>query len=150
MDAGELGRQTAANLHAAAVALGDDPWDPYAFVLAEAARQGLTVERVAPGFDMLDGGRASFDPEGRLIFHESCGTPFEEAFLVAHEIGHVVLGDDPDKLVVNTVDLARPTASIRASRTTGGGSAARFRWTCSPASCSCRGRWRGSCSSRMA
>ncbi|WP_068083754.1 UvrD-helicase domain-containing protein [Novosphingobium rosa] len=108
MDAGELGRQTAANLHAAAVALGDDPWDPYAFVLAEAARQGLTVERVAPGFDMLDGGRASFDPEGRLIFHESCGTPFEEAFLVAHEIGHVVLGDDPDELVVNTVDLARP------------------------------------------
>lgn len=107
MDAGEIGRQTAAALHAAALARGSDPWDPYAFALAEARNQGLKVNACAPGSHVLDGGRATYDPEDRLIIHEDAGTPFEQAFLVAHEIGHVVLGDDPDEVVVNTVDPAR-------------------------------------------
>ncbi|HEY3789583.1 MAG TPA: UvrD-helicase domain-containing protein, partial [Urbifossiella sp.] len=44
----------------------------------------------------LDGARAVFIPRDRLILHENVGTPFDQAFLVAHEIGHVELGDDPD------------------------------------------------------
>jgi superfamily I DNA/RNA helicase len=107
MDAGELGRQAAAALHDAAVAKGGDPWNSYAFALAEAKNQGLKVNACAPGSHVLDGGRATYDPEDRLIIHEDAGTPFDQAFLVAHEIGHVVLGDDPDEVVVNTVDPAR-------------------------------------------
>lgn len=112
MDAGELGRQTAAVLHAAAVAKGGDFWDPYAFALAEAKNQGLRVNACAPGSSVLDGGRATYDPEDRLIIHEDAGTAFDKAFLVAHEIGHVVLGDDPDEVVVNTVDPARAAEAM--------------------------------------
>jgi len=112
MDAGEIGRQTAAALHTAAVAVGDDPWDPYALVLSEAKRQRLTVNRCAPGSHILDGGRATFDPEDRIVIHEEVGTLFDQAFLVAHEIGHVVLGDDPAEVVVNTVDPARAAEAM--------------------------------------
>lgn len=94
MDAVEVARQVAADLHARAVATGLDPWHPYAFVMAEAQRRGLDVESTARGAAVLNGGRATFIPEDQLILHENVGTLFEQAFLVAHEIGHVELGDD--------------------------------------------------------
>jgi superfamily I DNA/RNA helicase len=36
------------------------------------------------------------------------GTPFEQAFLIAHEIGHVELGDDPDMEPAREIEPARP------------------------------------------
>lgn len=97
MDANELARQKASQLHFEAVARGLDPWEPYAFACAEAERRGITVEQAAPDAVQLDGARAVFIARDRLILHENIGNAFEQAFLVAHEIGHVELGDDPDK-----------------------------------------------------
>jgi superfamily I DNA/RNA helicase len=107
MDAIELARQRAAELHGQAVTNGHDPWQPYDFALAEAKRRGLDVETAAPGAAMLNGGRATFIAADRLILHEKAGTAFERAFLIAHEIGHVELGDDPDDVARSSIDPAR-------------------------------------------
>ena len=108
MDGVELARQIAAELYGNAIARGMDPWSPYTFVVAEAERRGIDVEPTAVGAAILDGGRAVFIPEDDLIIHERAGSAFEEAFLVAHELGHVELGDDPDDGPARTIDLARP------------------------------------------
>ncbi|OGA57258.1 MAG: DNA helicase UvrD [Burkholderiales bacterium RIFCSPHIGHO2_01_FULL_64_960] len=96
MDAIEVGRQTAAGLHAQAVAAGCDPWRPYSFAVAEAKRRDLDVEQVSPGAANLKGGRARLIPSDQMILHERTGSDFEKAFLVAHEIGHAHLGDGHD------------------------------------------------------
>ena len=96
MDGIELARQAAARLHGQAVARGLDPWVPYEFVLAEAERRGFDVEPTARGAALLAGGRAVFIPEDGLILHENAGSKFDQAYLVAHEIGHAELGDDRD------------------------------------------------------
>lgn len=106
MDAIELARQAAARLHEEAVASGRNPWKPYAFAKAEAERRGFDVEVAAKGAAVLDGGRAVFVARDSLILHEDAGTPFEQAFLVAHEIGHAELGDDSDP--AREIDPARP------------------------------------------
>ncbi|MBX9778187.1 MAG: UvrD-helicase domain-containing protein [Xanthobacteraceae bacterium] len=108
MDAVELARQAAARLHTQAVEKGHDPWRPYAFAKAEAERRGLDVEVAAKGAAVLDGGRAVFVARDDLILHEDAGTPFERAFLVAHEIGHAELGDDGDPTPSREIDPARP------------------------------------------
>jgi superfamily I DNA/RNA helicase/Zn-dependent peptidase ImmA (M78 family) len=107
MDAIELARKKAADLHAQAVVRGEDPLNPYAFVKAEAKRRGIDVEKAAPGSVNLDGGRATFISNDALILHENIGTPFDQAFLVAHEIGHVELGDDPGAEPVQNIDPVR-------------------------------------------
>jgi superfamily I DNA/RNA helicase len=96
MDGNELARRKAAELHFEALARGLDPWQPYEFAIAEAKRRGLNVEPTVPGAVHLSGARATFIPEDRLILHENVGTAFDQAFLVAHELGHVELGDDRD------------------------------------------------------
>ncbi|RKH97266.1 ImmA/IrrE family metallo-endopeptidase [Corallococcus sp. AB030] len=108
MDRVELGRQTATTLHLKAVANGLDPWKPYEFAVAEARRRGLDVEPTAVGSALLNGGRAAFIPRDRLILHENAGSSFEQAFLIAHELGHVELGDDIEAEPANTIDPARP------------------------------------------
>jgi len=108
MDAIELARQAAARLHAQAVANGHDPWNSYAFAKAEAERRGLDVEVAVKGAAVLDGGRAVLVARDDLILHEDAGTPFERAFLVAHEIGHTELGDAADPTPARDIDPARP------------------------------------------
>ncbi len=107
MDAVELARQIADRLHREAVALGDDPWQPYAFALAEAKRRDLDVESTTRGASGLHGSRATFIAADQLILHEDVGTPFEQAFLMVHEIGHVELGDDSDGESAVEIDPAR-------------------------------------------
>jgi superfamily I DNA/RNA helicase len=97
VDSVELARQAAAQLHARLVASGADPWSPYDFAVAEAKRRGIDVEPTAAGAAVLNGGRATFIAADALILHEKIGSHFEQAFLVAHEIGHVELGDDPHR-----------------------------------------------------
>lgn len=108
MDGVELARQHAKRLHDLAVERGSDPWSTYQFAVDIANERGITVEACAPGAALLDGARAAFDGEIPLIVHENCGTPFEQAFLVAHEIGHAELGDgeEGDGLLVQ-IDPAR-------------------------------------------
>lgn len=107
MDGVELARRIAAELHRQAVARGVDPWSPYAFAVAEAERRGIDVEPTAAGAAVLDGARATFAPGDGLILHENTGTPFDQAFLVAHEIGHAELGDDPEGEPARDIDPAR-------------------------------------------
>lgn len=97
IDAIEIARLRGAKLHADAVERGIDPWDLYKFACAEADRREICVESTAPDAVQLDGARAVFIPRDRLILHENAGTSFDLAFLVAHEIGHVELGDDSDE-----------------------------------------------------
>lgn len=108
MDAIELARQRAAELHCQAVQRGCDPWKPYEFAIAEAKHHGYDVEDLKPGASMLDGGRAKLLPSGALILHEQKGTLFERALLVAHEIGHALLGDADDSTPAKDVDFSRP------------------------------------------
>nr|WP_312379163.1 UvrD-helicase domain-containing protein [Delftia acidovorans] len=109
MDPIELGRQHARRLHDAAVQRGLNPWSPYEFAVGIAIDLGINVETCAPGSALLDGGRASFDPDIPLIVHEAKGSPFDQAFLVAHEIGHAELGDGEEE--------AEPAAHIDPART---------------------------------
>lgn len=93
MQAVELARKAAAVLHDQAVASGHDPWKPYEFAVAEADRRGFDVESTKKGSPNLRGARARYFPMEKFILHEKCTTLFEQAFLVAHEIGHAELGD---------------------------------------------------------
>src|SRR5688572_10450705 len=97
MDAVELARQAAAQLHDELVHDGHNPSDPYTFAVVEASRRDIEVTGLAPGATMLEGARARLGATGteRFIVHESIGSGFEQAFLVAHELGHAHLGDDP-------------------------------------------------------
>lgn len=107
MDAVEIGRRRAAALFRDAEAAGVDPWQPYEVASFAARSQRVTVEKVAKGHVSLGGGRAIYDPEWRNILHEDTGSPFSDAFLVAHEVGHVVLGDDQVADTVTDVDEER-------------------------------------------
>ena len=108
MDGVELARQIAADLHRNAVERGLDPWSPYAFAVSEAERRDIDVEPTAVGAAILDGARAVLVSKDDLILHESIGSPFEDAFLVAHEIGHIELGDDSQRAPVRSINPARP------------------------------------------
>jgi superfamily I DNA/RNA helicase len=93
MDAIEFARQEAARMHAAAIARGGDPAAPLGLVLAEAGRLGLDVESARPGARVLTGARAKYVAADAMIYYEDAGTLFDRAFLIAHELGHAVLGD---------------------------------------------------------
>lgn len=107
MSAAEVARQRAAELHHEAVNRGNDPWKAYEFAVAEANHHGYDVEEVAQGAAMLDGGRAKLLPDAVLILHEKKGSPFEKALLVAHEIGHAMLGDANVSTTAIAIDFAR-------------------------------------------
>ena len=108
MDPIELARQHARRLHDEAVQRGRNPWSPYEVAVGIANDLGITVETCAPSAALLDGGRASFDPDVPLIIHEGNGSPFDQAFLVAHEIGHAELGDGEEESEQATnIDPAR-------------------------------------------
>ncbi|WP_407792376.1 UvrD-helicase domain-containing protein [Pigmentiphaga litoralis] len=108
MDPIELGRQHARRLHDEAVLRGGNPWVPYKFAVSIAKNLGIKVETCAPDSSLLDGGRASFDPDIPLIIHEAKGSLFDQAFLVAHEIGHAQLGDgEGERQPTSNIDPAR-------------------------------------------
>lgn len=107
MDAVELGRRRAADLHARILGKGGNPRAPYAFAVKVAEALGLGVEGANPGSASLDNGRATLIPSDALIVHENVGSDFEKAFLVAHEIGHHELGDAEDSPTATDVDAAR-------------------------------------------
>lgn len=110
MDRVEIGRKAAEALHAQAVTAGHDPWQPLAFALGEVKRRNLDAEDTNKGASGLNGGRAAFIRADGLILYERGGTEFERAFLVAHEIGHIELGDDVEEAKENApynIDPAR-------------------------------------------
>ena len=144
MDAVELGRQRAADLHRKGVELGDDPWRPYDFAVAEAKRRGFDVEPTSRGAAVLDGSRATLVAAHRLIVHEDTGSPFDQAFLVLPpaevlvastgvigvELDYALIDKALPKLIRRAPQSRRRSASI-ASSIMDDDSGARFRWTCS-------------------
>lgn len=107
MDAIENARRTATQLHAERVAKGGDPANPYDFVKSEIESRELYLEGTKPGAVLLDGGRAKYIPNEGLILHEKCDSEFENAFLAAHELGHVVLGDGVDSEQSPAIEMDR-------------------------------------------
>lgn len=107
MDAVELARQIAADLHTKLAEKGGNPTRPYEFACAEASRRGIDVERTMPSAKMLNSGRASYLADQALILHENTGNEFDDAFLVAHEIGHDALGDNLVEGQVREIDPGR-------------------------------------------
>jgi superfamily I DNA/RNA helicase len=107
MDAAELARQKAAQCNYDAVAGGLDPWKPLALALSEAERRDIDVEPSSPGGSYLGKSRATFRQAEQLIVYENVGSDFDKAFLIAHEIGHSDLGDDPEVQEEVKIDAAR-------------------------------------------
>lgn len=108
MDSTESARQIAAAIHAELIGLGHDPWQSFQFVSAEVSRRDFDAEPVQKGSAMLRGSRASLAADDNLILYESCGTPFDHAFLIAHELGHLSLGDaEGNAPAPHTIDPAR-------------------------------------------
>lgn len=107
MDLNEISRQIGARLHAEAVGRGNSPCEPYSFAVTEAVRRGIEVERVPPGDIRLHGSRALYDPEALLILHENSADLFADAFLVAHEVGHVEFGGANDFASTTEADPLR-------------------------------------------
>jgi len=107
MDAIENARRIASQLHAERVAKGCDPTEPYAFVKSEIENRELCLEDTKPGAALLDGGRAKYIPNEWLVLHERCESEFENAFLAAHELGHIVLGDGVDSDQSPAIEMDR-------------------------------------------
>ncbi|WP_050660553.1 UvrD-helicase domain-containing protein [Gallaecimonas pentaromativorans] len=91
MDAIEAARQTAERLHQEAIERGCGTNDLLRFVKAEADHRGIDVIPMPQGAPKLNGARALFDCQAEMILFEDMGSDFDKAFLIAHEIGHVVL-----------------------------------------------------------
>ncbi len=115
MDGVEIGRQVAATLHVTAVAAGNDPWNPLAFAMAEATRLDLDVEGATKGATILNAGHACYIRDDRLIVYEKHGSAFDRAFLIAHELGHVHLGDDVAETQDTTPYTIDPARAAEAS-----------------------------------
>ena len=107
MDATEAARREAERIHRAAVAAGDDPWKSLDFVRREAVRRELDVYALPPGDSQLKGGRAAFDSQAGIILYENAGSEFDRAFLIAHELGHVVLEGGTQDVVTEQVEPDR-------------------------------------------
>ena len=67
--------------------------------------RGLDVETANPGAAVLDNGRATLVPRTTSSSTRTSARRFEQAFLVAHEIGHHELGDAS----IPTTVLSTPT-----------------------------------------
>lgn len=109
MDAFELIRRKAAKLHAAVVATGTDPLNPYALVIAAATHLDLELHWLPAGDPDLKGGRALFDDQGGSILCEAHDDNIERAQLVAHEIGHASLHAGDGACTRNDIDPSRTT-----------------------------------------
>jgi superfamily I DNA/RNA helicase len=118
MSAVERGRQKAAELHTQALAAGVDPFDSLALVLWVASKIPVQTEDLAPGAAAFQGGQALYDPTHKTIFYPNIQDRFFAAFLVAHEIGHVCLGDasQMDKVVEVDPERAAEAAPVGEDR----------------------------------
>lgn len=93
IDSIEAARQRASALQDSAIAYGTDPWKPLEHVLWQVAVAGFAAEATDPAASQLDGAFACFLPTDGLILYRDQGNAFERAFLIAHELGHALLGD---------------------------------------------------------
>lgn len=107
MDRIEAARREAEGIHRAAVALGDRPDELLALVRTESGRRDVLLFGVPAGDSVLKGGLAVFDRQSRAIFYQDCGTDFDRAFLIAHELGHVVIEGGTEDGITRQVEPDR-------------------------------------------
>jgi superfamily I DNA/RNA helicase len=93
IDSIEAARRHAAALQESALSYAVDVWKPLEHVLWQVDRAGFAAEPTDPSASQLDGAFACFLPDCGLILYRDDGSDFEQAFLIAHELGHALLGD---------------------------------------------------------
>jgi len=110
MHAIEAARQEAERLHLAARDSGSASYNPLGLAISEAESRDIEVYAVPKGDPQLKGGRAIFDSQAWMILYEGVGSEFDKAFLISHELGHVVIEGGAEDIVTEEVDEARPSA----------------------------------------
>lgn len=109
MDAFELIRRSAGDLHDDVVREGIDPFDVSSLVAKAASLRRLEIILVPADDPSLMGARALHDEQAGAILVGSEGTPIDHAMLVAHEIGHEVHHKGSQECGADDVDLSRST-----------------------------------------
>lgn len=107
MDAVDAARKIAENVHRTAVEQGANPWRLLEFVLGEAAKRNIVVYALPPDDPQLKGGQAVFDSQAQAILYAEAGTDFDRAFLIAHELGHVLVDGGKNDVVTQRVEPDR-------------------------------------------
>ncbi|MGY0584234.1 MAG: UvrD-helicase domain-containing protein [Paraglaciecola chathamensis] len=107
MDAIESARKKAEQLHLEVASVGGDICDPLSFVLIEIARRDIEVSKVTIDDPQLKGGKAVYDSQAETIIYSKSDSKFEEAFLIAHELAHIVLEGGEEDFVSESVDFER-------------------------------------------
>lgn len=102
MDSIEAARRVAEDIHCGAVAAGGLPSKPLEFVRGEAARRNVTLYALPRDDPQLKGGQAVFDSQSCTILYQDSGDDFDRAFLIAHELGHLILeGGSADAVAID-------------------------------------------------
>lgn len=91
MGAFERVRRQAAELHARAITLGADPCRPDEIVHHAARDLDVEIAIVPQSSATLHGARALYDAQSQLVCCADDGDAVEQALLIGHELGHVVL-----------------------------------------------------------
>lgn len=107
MDAFEVVRSRASEVHAAAVEGGADPLRPLDLVTAAIDAHEIDLSWLRPGDAYLRGGRGLYDPSLPAIACEDRGDATAKALLAGHELGHALLHDPDDVIVDGDIDPSR-------------------------------------------
>lgn len=108
MDALESARIEAEKLHHQAIHLGGSITQPLKLATDEVTRRGLELCPVPEDDPQLKGGHALYDSQAGVILYTNTGSDFEKAFLISHEIAHIVLEDHNSDFVALNVEPSRP------------------------------------------
>jgi hypothetical protein len=107
LEAFELIRKSAGQLHDDLVRAGADPFQPLALVQAAIASLDLDFVFLPPGDPALKGGKALLDEQTGTIRCEDAGSPVDRALLIAHEIGHVRIHAGSSACTAEDIDPSR-------------------------------------------
>jgi len=112
LEAFELIRNSAGQLHDDLVRAGADPFQPLALVQAAIASLDLDFVFLPPGDPALKGAKALLDEQTGTIRCEDAGSPVDRALLIAHEIGHVRIHAGSSACTAEDID---PSRSVEAA-----------------------------------
>ena len=99
-------RRQAAELHARAIALGADPCQPDEVVRYAAQYLDVEIAIVPQSSASLQGARALYDAQSRLVCCSDDGDAAEQALLIGHELAHVVLHASRSRCETSDIDAS--------------------------------------------